>query len=73
MAKKLLDLVSEVARLRHLSIRTEKQYRYYIKQFIFFHQKRHRMSWLKMKFGTYLSHLATNLRVDVSTHWIVLY
>jgi integrase-like protein len=41
MAQKLLDQVTEVARLKHLSIRTEKQYRYYIKQFILFHRKRH--------------------------------
>ena len=31
---KLLDQVSAVARLRHLSIRTEKAYRYHIKQFV---------------------------------------
>ena len=30
MDQKLLDLVSEVARLKHLSIRTEKLYRFYI-------------------------------------------
>jgi hypothetical protein len=38
---KLLDQVSAVARLRHLSIRTEMAYRYHIKQFILFHNKQH--------------------------------
>ena len=38
---KLLDKVTEVARLRHLRLRTEQAYRTWIKRYIFFHQKRH--------------------------------
>jgi hypothetical protein len=38
---KLLDQVTIVARLKHLSLRTEKAYRQHIKQFILFHNKRH--------------------------------
>lgn len=38
---KLLDEVRNVARLKHLSLSTERSYSYYIKQFILFHQKRH--------------------------------
>ncbi|WP_266159810.1 integron integrase [Dyella silvatica] len=36
-----MDLVSIVCRRRHLSRRTEEAYRYWIRQYIFFHRKRH--------------------------------
>ena len=39
--RKLLDQVSDVARFRHLSLRTEEAYRSWIKRFILFHGKRH--------------------------------
>ncbi|HKB67565.1 MAG TPA: phage integrase N-terminal SAM-like domain-containing protein [Pyrinomonadaceae bacterium] len=39
--KKLLDHVTEVARFRHLSLRTEAAYRNWIKRFILFHHKCH--------------------------------
>ena len=39
--RKLLDRVSDVARLKHLSLRTEETYRSWIKRFILFHGKRH--------------------------------
>jgi hypothetical protein len=67
MAHKLLDQVTEVARLKHLSIRTEKQYRYYIKQFILFHRKRHPAEMRESEIRAYLSHLAVDLNVSAST------
>ena len=39
--RKLLDQVSDVARFRHLSLRTEETYRNWIKRYILFHGKRH--------------------------------
>jgi hypothetical protein len=36
---KLLDRVREQIRLRHYSIRTEKTYIYWIKQYVYYHQK----------------------------------
>ncbi|OOG52327.1 hypothetical protein B0E48_17315 [Rhodanobacter sp. C03] len=36
-----MDQVSIVCRRRHLSRRTEEAYRYWIRQYIFFHRKRH--------------------------------
>jgi hypothetical protein len=39
--KKLLDQCSEIARLKHFSIRTEKAYINWIKRYILFHQKVH--------------------------------
>ncbi len=38
---KLLDQVRTVARVRHLSLRTEQAYAQWIKRFILFHKKRH--------------------------------
>lgn len=72
MARKLLDLVSEVARLKHFSLSTEKQYRYYIKQFILFHNKRHPQEMAEEQIRAYLSHLATNLNVAASTQNVAL-
>lgn len=40
-AKKLLDQVREVLRLRHYSHATEKTYVFWIRRYILFHQKRH--------------------------------
>ena len=37
--KKLLEQVSNIARFRHLSLRTEEAYRNWIKRFIIFHGK----------------------------------
>ena len=73
MAKKLLDQVSEVARLKHLSIRTENQYRYYIRQFILFHHKRHPNEMGEGEIREYLSHLAINRNVAASTQNVALH
>src|SRR5438132_947675 len=39
--RKLLEQVSDVARFRHLSLRTEQAYITLIKRYILFHRKRH--------------------------------
>jgi hypothetical protein len=61
-----------VARLKHLSLSTEQQYRYYIKQFIFFHHKQHPNDMGENEIRAYLSHLATNLNVASSTQSVAL-
>ena len=38
---RLLDQVSIVCRRRHLSPRTEDSYRYWVRQFIYYQEKRH--------------------------------
>ena len=38
---RLLDQVRQVARLKHFSLKTEKYYIHYIKDFILFDNKRH--------------------------------
>jgi site-specific recombinase XerD len=61
-----------VARLRDLSIRTEKTYRYHIKQFVLFHNKRHPNEMRQDEIRAYLSHLAVDRHVSASTQNVAL-
>jgi integron integrase len=65
--RKLLDRVSDVARLRHLSLRTETTYRTWIKRFILFHGKRHPRDLDAEAVRGFLTHLAVEERVAAST------
>jgi len=65
--RKLLDQVSDVARLRHLSLRTEETYRAWIKRFILFHGKRHPRDLDAEAVRSFLTHLAVKERVAAST------
>lgn len=64
---KLLDRVSTVARLRHLSLATERTYSDWIKRFILFHRKRHPKEMGAFEIRQFLSHLAVIGRVAAST------
>ena len=72
MAEKLLDQVSTVCRLKHLSIRTEKAYRYQIKRFIVFHKLRHPETMGEQEIRAYLSYLAIERNVAASTQNVAL-
>jgi len=65
--RKLLDQVRDVARLRHLSLRTEQAYIAWIKRYIFFHQKRHPRDLGAEDVRTFLTHLAVDGKVAAST------
>jgi len=65
--RKLLDQVSDVARFRHLSLRTEQAYRSWIKRFILFHGKRHPRDLDAAAVRAFLTHLAVNEHVAAST------
>ena len=65
--RKLLDEVRDVARLRHLSIRTEESYRGWIKRFILFNGKRHPRDLDAEAVRTFLTHLAVEGNVAAST------
>lgn len=65
--KKLLDQVTDVARFRHLSLRTEDAYRNWIKRFILFHGKRHPRELDAEAVRAFLTHLAVNGHVSAST------
>src|SRR5919107_6452409 len=64
---KLLDQVRSVARLRHLSLRTEQAYSDWIRRFIIFHKKRHPSGMGAEEIRQFLSHLAVTGRVSAST------
>lgn len=65
---KLLDQVREAIRYRHYSLRTEEAYTYWIKQYIFYHSKRHPLEMGKPEIEAFLSWLATERNVASSTH-----
>jgi integron integrase len=65
--KKLRDQVRDIARLRHLSLRTEDAYWNWIKRFILFHQKRHPREMGSEEITAFLTHLAVEGRVAAST------
>jgi len=62
-----LDEVSDIARFRHLSLRTEQAYRNWIKRYIFFHDKGHPRDLDAEAVRTFLTHLAVNERISAST------
>lgn len=64
---KLLDQVRTTARLRHLSLKTEKVYVQHIKRFILFHGKQHPRELCETHIRDYLSDLAINRKVSAST------
>lgn len=69
---KLLEQVRAVARMRHLSLRTEEAYVARIKQFILFHGKRHPLEMGEEEVRAYLSHLAVDGQVAASTQNVAL-
>jgi integron integrase len=65
--KRLRDQLRDVARLRHLGLRTEETYWNWIKRFIVFHQKRHPRELGSEEITAFLTHLAVDGRVAAST------
>lgn len=71
-SSKLLDQVRTTARLRHLSLKTEKAYVQHIKRFILFHGKKHPRDMAEGHIRDYLSHLAVERNVSASTQNVAL-
>jgi integron integrase len=69
---RLLDQVREAIRLKHFSLKTEKSYLYYIRDFILFHNKRHPREMGGDEIRAYLSHLAIQRHVAPSTQTVAL-
>ncbi len=65
--KKLLDLLSEVIRIKHYSYRTEQTYREWVKRYILFHGKRHPKEMGIPEIQAFLAHLAIQKHVSAST------
>jgi len=66
-ASKLLDQVREVMRYHHYGRRTEEAYVSWAKQFVLFHHKKHPKDMGKAEIEMFLSHLAVDKKVAVST------
>ena len=64
---RLQGQVHEVMRFKQFSLRTEAAYWNWIRQFIFFHGKRHPREMGRPEIEAFLSHLTRNKNVSVST------
>jgi integron integrase len=62
-----LEEARRIARLRRFSIRTETSYLQHIRDFIYFHDRRHPRQLGAAEVRAYLSHLATDRQVAAST------
>lgn len=62
-----MDQIHEVCRRRHLSKRTEEAYRFWIRRFIFYFDKRHPRDLRERDVTQFLNHLAVNREVSAST------
>ena len=69
---RLFDEVRAVARMRHLSIRTEQAYVQWIRRFILFHKKRHPREMEEPEIREFISHLAVNDGISASTQTVAL-
>jgi site-specific recombinase XerD len=69
---RLLDQVREAIRLKRFSLKTEKSYVYYIRDFILFHNKRHPKEMGAEEIRAYLSHLTIQRHVAPSTQTVAL-
>lgn len=69
---RLLDEVCAVARMRHLSLRTEQAYIQWIRRFIFFHHKRHPREMAEPEIRAFISDLAVNHGITASTQTVAL-
>ncbi len=65
--RKLLYIVRDTIRFKHYSLSTERTYIHWIKQYIFFHNKRHPKDMAKAEIEEYLTSLAIKNRVASST------
>lgn len=62
-----LEEVRTEIRTRHYSLRTEKSYLYWIRQFILFNDKRHPETLGNVEIERFLNHLAVNREVSAAT------
>jgi integron integrase len=64
---KLLEKVKNVIRTKHYSIRTEQAYLGWIKNYIFFHNKKHPLELNEQHISEFLTYLAVQRKVAAST------
>lgn len=64
---RLLEQVKNAIQVRHYSIRTEQAYVHWIKNYIYFHNKKHPKDMGDVEITAFLSHLASTRNVSAST------
>jgi len=64
---KLMDCLQTMIRLKHYSIKTEKSYCYWVRQYIYYHNKKHPKDMGGDEIRQFLNHLAINKNVASST------
>ena len=64
----LIERVREVVRYKHYSIRTEETYVQWVRRFVAFHGKRHPRDMGAVEVRSFLSHIASSLKVAAGTH-----
>jgi hypothetical protein len=69
---KLLDRVRTVARVRHVSLSTERAYVGWIRRFILFHHKKHPREMAEPEIRQFISHLAVDAKISASTQTVAL-
>jgi len=69
---RLFDEVRAVARMRHLSLRTEEAYLNWIRRFILFHDKLHPRDMSEPEIRAFISDLAVNRKISASTQTVAL-
>ena len=65
---RLLDQLREQIRYLHYSLRTEEAYVYWVKKFVRFHGLKHPRDMGQAQVEVFLTYLATQRKVSVSTH-----
>jgi integrase len=65
---RLLDQLREQIRYLHYSLRTEEAYVYWVKKFVHFHGLKHPRDMGQVEVETFLTYLAVQRKVSVSTH-----
>ncbi len=65
---RLLDQLREQIRYLHYSLRTEDAYVYWVKKFVHFHELKHPRDMGRLEVEAFLTYLATQRKVSVSTH-----
>ncbi len=64
---KLMDRLKTMIRLKHYSPKTEKSYCYWVRQYIYFHNKKHPKDMGEVEIRAFLNHLAVDKQVAAST------
>jgi len=64
---KLMDRLRTMIRLKHYSLKTEKSYCYWVRQYIFFHNKKHPKDMAEDEIRDFLNYLAVDKQVASST------